>query len=161
MQYLIVIATESGNLGQAEARARDLLRRRPQDPRAHFTLAYVLRYAGLAREAAAECDTALRADPGNPTLRSCAFAFFEAGNAERAMDFVLLDSGSSWSRSATPAILLRQGKVEEARRRISGMSEASPWHREILGACLEPHPGADLQAAVKQAEPALLAEPDP
>jgi serine/threonine-protein kinase len=152
---------EKGDLKQAYQDARELVRRRPESPQAHFTLAYVLRYAGLAREATRECEEALRLDPGNANLRSCAFAFFESGNAERAMEFARLDAGSTWSRSVIPAILLRQGKVEEARRELAGLTAGSPWYRDVLGACLEPQPGVALEAAVKKAEPALLAEGDP
>ncbi|MDP9263517.1 MAG: protein kinase [Acidobacteriota bacterium] len=152
---------EKGDLKQAYQDAQELVRRRPENPQAHFTLAYVLRYAGLAREAARECEEALRLDPGNSSLRSCAFAFFETGDADRALEFVRLDAGSTWSLSVTPAILLRQGKVEEARLGISSMTAGSPWYREILGACLEPQPGEALQAAVQKVEPALLAEADP
>jgi TolB-like protein/cytochrome c-type biogenesis protein CcmH/NrfG len=154
-------SVENGDLKQAYRDAQELVRRRPGSAQAHFTLAYVLRYAGLAREATGECETALRLDPGNASLRSCAFAFFEAGDAERALDFVRLDAGSEWSRSVTPAIFLRQGKVEEARRGVPGITGSSSWHREILGACLEPQPGPALEAAIQKAEPAMLAESDP
>jgi TolB-like protein len=152
---------EKGDLKQAYQDAQELVRRRPESPQAHFTLAYVLRYAGLAREATRECEEALRLDPGNANLRSCAFAFFEAGNAERAMEFAQLDAGSAWSLSVIPAILLRQGKVEEARRGLSGMTAGSPWYREVLGACLGPQPAVALETAVKKVEPALLADSDP
>ncbi|HEV2021418.1 MAG TPA: protein kinase [Terriglobales bacterium] len=152
---------EKGDLKQAYQDAQELVRRRPESPQAHFTLAYVLRYAGLAREATRECNEALRLDPGSSTLRSCAFAFFESGDAERALEFAQLDAGSEWSRSVTPSILLRQGKVEEARRGLSEMKAGSPWYPEILGACLGPQPTVALEAAVKTAEPALLAEADP
>ena len=152
---------EKGDLKQAYHDAQELVRRHPDSAQAHFTLAYVLRYAGLAREAARECEQALRLDPGSASLRSCAFAFFQSGNAERAMAFVDLDAGSEWSRSVTPAIFLRQGNVDAARRALSEMTLGSPWYGEVLGACLQPQPGAALEAAVKKVEPALLAEPDP
>jgi serine/threonine-protein kinase len=152
---------EKGDLTQAYRDAQELVRRHPESAQAHFTLAYVLRYAGLAREAAAECEQALRLDPGSASLRSCAFAFFQSGDADRALDFVALDAGSEWSRSVTPAILLRQGKVDAARRGITGMTAGSPWYHEVLNSCLQPQPGAALEAAVKKVEPALVAEPDP
>src|SRR5574338_334946 len=84
---------ERGDLKQAYLDAKELVRRRPESPQAHFTLAYVLRYAGLAREATRECDAALQLDPGNADLRSCAYAFFEEGDSTRAMEFVQLDAG--------------------------------------------------------------------
>jgi tetratricopeptide (TPR) repeat protein len=152
---------EKGDLKQAYRDAQELVRRHPDSPQAHFTLAYVLRYAGLAREAGRECEQALRLDPGSASLRSCAFAFFQSGNAERAMAFVDLDAGSEWSRSVTPAIFLRQGNVDAARRALSEMTLGSPWYGEVLSACLQPQPGAALETAVQKVEPALLAEPDP
>ena len=152
---------EKGDLQQAYRDAQELVRRHPESAEAHFTLAYVLRYAGLARESAAECEQALRLDPGSASLRSCAFALFQAGNAERAMAFVDLDAGSEWSRSVAPAIYLRQGNVDAVRRALSEMTAGSPWYGEVLSACLQPQPGAALQAAVQKAEVALLAEADP
>ena len=68
---LILLQVGHGDDASAYARARDLVRRRPQNARAHFALSYVLRYAGLLDEATRECDAALAADPHNRTLRSC------------------------------------------------------------------------------------------
>ena len=154
-------SVEKGDLKQAYQDAQALVQRRPESPQAHFTLAYVLRYAGLAREATRECDEALRLDPGNASLRSCAFAFFQSGDPARALEYVRLDAGSDWSRSVASAILLRQDKVDEARRSLSGMTADSSWFPGVLSACLEPHPGKTLEQAVQQAEPAMLADPDP
>ena len=70
---------EAGNLDQAYDDARALVQRRPDNAFAHYSLAYVLRYAGLLDEAQSECDKALAIDPKNYNWRSCAFAFFEAG----------------------------------------------------------------------------------
>ncbi|HEX4440496.1 MAG TPA: protein kinase, partial [Thermoanaerobaculia bacterium] len=113
-QYLIVIATERGDLEHAYGRARDFLRRRPGDPRAHFTLSYVLRYAGLLDEAARECESALAADPHSRDLRSCGIAYTQLGRYDRARDFLRLDSGAQWSKAREADILLKEGKREEA-----------------------------------------------
>ena len=62
---------------------------------AHYSLAYVLRYAGLLDEAQSECDQALAIDPANYNWRSCAFAFFEQGKEGRAMEYLNHDAARS------------------------------------------------------------------
>src|SRR5437764_6841395 len=101
---------ERGELDKAYTEAEELVKRRPENGLAHFSLAYVLRYAGLLKEAQRECDTALTLDPGNYEFRSCEKAFSLGGNNERAMEYRALDMGSSYSRQTEVQILLRQGK---------------------------------------------------
>jgi TolB-like protein/Tfp pilus assembly protein PilF len=113
-QYVIVMATERGDLEHAYVRALDFVRRRPGDPRAHFTLSYVLRYAGLLDEAARECESALAADPRSRELRSCGLVYTQLGRYDRARDFLGLDPGAQWSKMREAEILLREGKREEA-----------------------------------------------
>ncbi len=150
---------EQGDLNQAHRDAESLVRRRQESAEAHFTMAYVLRYAGLLRESTRECDAALKLDPANYNFRSCAFAFFELGRADRALDYLKLDAGSEWSTGVLPAALLRLGRVEEARQSASKMPANPFWRREVLQACLGSK-GAELDRAASRAEPALLAEPD-
>ena len=78
-------------------------------------MAYVYRYAGMLEQSTKECDTALALDPGNYIYRSCAWAFMELGKTERAADFIRLDAGSEWAAYVTPSLLLREGKIAEAR----------------------------------------------
>src|SRR5262245_29649678 len=94
--YLTQNRVEDGELNKAYAEAQDLVKRRPDNADAHFTLAYVLRYAGTLPEAQLECDAALARDPSNYTFRSCAFAFFLGGSTDRAMQYMKLDAGSDW-----------------------------------------------------------------
>src|SRR5678815_1108803 len=63
--YLAQNHVEQGLLQQAYAEVRDLVRRRPENAVAHFSLSYVLRYTGMLDEAQRECDKALSTDPGN------------------------------------------------------------------------------------------------
>jgi TolB-like protein/Flp pilus assembly protein TadD/predicted Ser/Thr protein kinase len=152
---------EQGELNRAYEDAEALIRRRPESAAAHFTLAYVLRYAGLLSDATRECDVALGLDPANANFRSCAFAFLEAGNPQRAMEYVQLDAGSEWANSVVPAVLLRQGKVDEARKAVSTMSAGAPWFRSVIESCLQAPSSAPLDEVVRRTEPALLAQIDP
>jgi hypothetical protein len=138
-----------------------LVQRRPDSAEAHFTLAYVLRYGGLLEESARECDTARALDPENYRFRSCAWSFFELGKSDRAMDFVRLDAGSEWAKYVTPSILLRAGKVEEARQAVKRMSDNPAYHRDLLEACLQTRPGTDLDNVAEHTEQTVIAEPDP
>jgi tetratricopeptide (TPR) repeat protein len=77
---LITNRVERGELLQAYEQGHALVKQRPQSAQAHFTLAYVLRYAGMLNEAASECNEAIKLDPGNFVFRSCAQAFLYNGD---------------------------------------------------------------------------------
>jgi hypothetical protein len=100
-------------------------------------------------------------DPGNYTFRSCAWAFMEMGNPERAADFVRLDAGSEWAAYATPSIFLREGKIPEAREAVKRMPTAPRYRRDLLESCLQLRPAADLDRMAHDAETSLPTEPDP
>jgi eukaryotic-like serine/threonine-protein kinase len=158
---LIVNEVNRGELSKAYQGALTLLRNRPASAQAHFTLAYVLRYAGMQEESGRECDTAMALDPGNYQFRSCAWAYMELGKTQRAMDFVRLDAGSEWAAYASLQILLREGKIADARAQVKNISNAPRYHRELLETCLGLRPASDLDRLAQQAETAVLAEPDP
>ena len=146
---LITNRVERGELGKAYEAAA-LVKRRPESAQAHFTLGYVLRYAGMLEESVRECDTALALDPGNYQFRSCAWAFMELGRFDRAMNFVQLDAGSEWFASVMPSLLLREGRVAEAREAVKHMP-AAPYHRDLLMACLQA-PTSELDRMAREAE---------
>jgi serine/threonine protein kinase/tetratricopeptide (TPR) repeat protein len=158
---LITNRVERGDLNKAYLESRQLVTHNPKSAEAHFTLAYVLRYAGLLEESTHECDTTLALDPENYRSRSCAWSFFELGKNDRAMDFVRLDAGSEWAKWVAPSILLRAGKVEEARQAVKQMSDNPAYHRDLLEACLQLRPGADLDKIAEHTEQTIIAEPDP
>jgi serine/threonine protein kinase/tetratricopeptide (TPR) repeat protein len=158
---LITNRVERGELGRAYDAATDLVRRRPQSADAHFALSYVLRYAGMLDKAGEECNTARALDPGNFTFRSCAWAFVESGNTERAMDFVHLDAGSEWAAWVTPYIDLAEGKVGEARENVRSVGKASTYHRELIAACVAQQRPADMDKIVRETESSVMMESDP
>jgi serine/threonine protein kinase/tetratricopeptide (TPR) repeat protein len=158
---LINNSVERGELGKAYVAAQALVKRRPESPQAHFTMGYVYRYAGMLQQSADECNTALALDPGNYTFRSCAWAFMELGKTDRAADFIRLDAGSEWAAYVMPSLLLREGKTAQAREAVKRMPTTPRYHRDLLEACLELRPVAELDRMAQEAESSLPTEPDP
>ncbi len=157
---LISNRVDEGELANAYEEATALVKRRPQSAIAHFVRGYVLRYAGLLEEAARECDTALTLDRGNYQFRSCSVVFMLLDQQQRAMEFVRLDAGSEWAARSTANILLRQGKVPEARQIIQNASANVLMGRDLLQACLDPSKTHTLDKIVRETEAALLADAD-
>jgi TolB-like protein/predicted Ser/Thr protein kinase len=158
---LITNRVERGELRMAYEEAQALLKRRPESAEAHFTLAVVLRYAGMLEQSTRECDTALTLDPGNYAFRSCAWPFMELGQTARARDFTRLDAGSEWANYVMPSLLLREGKMAEAREAVKLMSPTPHYHRDLLEACLDRRPPTELDRLASDAEKNEPAEPDP
>ena len=162
---VVTLATnwvERGELEKAYAEVAQVLRRRPENGYAHFALSYVLRYAGLLKEAQQECDTALALDPGNYQYRSCARAFFLDGNFQRGLEYLALDAGSNYSQRNEVEILLRQGKKNEALEIAHAFTENSSVRysgMRLLDACLQGRPESEIEALSKDAE--TFAVPDP
>ncbi|MBI4483097.1 MAG: protein kinase [Acidobacteria bacterium] len=158
---LVVLRTEKGELNAAYDEAEELVKRWPDSARAHFSLGYALRYAGLLEDATRECDVALALDPNNYSLRSCALAFFQLGRYERAMDYVRLDAGSEWAANTGGAILLRQGNAEEALQSFQRMSPSPGGPRSLMEACLQRGPSSVMDAIAHEVEARFTAERDP
>jgi eukaryotic-like serine/threonine-protein kinase len=158
---LITNRVERGELGRAYEAAQDLVRRRPQSGDAHFALSYVLRYAGMQEKATQECNAARSLDPGNFNFRSCAWAFLELGQTDRAMDFVHLDAGSEWAAWVTPYVYLAAGQTAQAREAAKNVGKAASYHRDLLIACTQAQHPADLDRIVHDAETSVMTEPDP
>lgn len=156
--YLSMNLVDRGELEKAaDAEAR--LKSHPENASAHFSLAYVYRYAGLLEDSVRECDAALALDPGNWVFRSCSQAFFELGKTDKALQYLRLDPGSEYAANLLPGILLREGKTSEASVAAERMSKGSPWYGGLLQTCLQ-RP-SEMAAAVRENKTALLAERDP
>src|ERR1700719_4485808 len=152
---------ERGELGKGYQAAQALVKRRPESAQAHFVMGYVYRYAGMLEESTSECNTALAIDPGNYAYRSCAWAFMELGKTQRADDFVRLDAGSEWAAYAMPSLLLREGKVAEAREAVKRMPTSPKYHRDLLESFLQLRPATDLDRLAESAETNLPSDADP
>lgn len=154
-------SAERGNLVKGYQQAEALVLRRPESAQAHFAMAYVLRYAGMFEESTDECEAALARDPGSYTFRSCAWSFMEIGNMGRATDFINLDAGSEWASYSTPMLLLREGKLAQARDAVSQMPTASAFHRNLLEACLQQGPAPEIFRLAHELETPNPKESDP
>ena len=159
-RQLIANRVERGELGKAYQAAQALVKLRPESGEAHFAMSYVYRYAGMLEQAASECNTATALDPGNYAFRSCAWAFMELGKTERAEEFVRLDAGSEWAAYVTPSILLREGKIQEAREAVKHMPTAPRYHRDLLEACLQLRAPSELDRIAQEDETNLPSDPD-
>ncbi len=157
---LIVNWVDRGELAKSYDEATALVKRRPESAQTHFALSYVLRYAGRLEESARQCDTAVTLNPGNYQFRSCAWAFMELGRFDRARDFIQFDAGSEWANYVMPSLLLREGKVAEAREAVKHMPIAPHYHRNLLEACLQ-GPPTELDGIANKALTMPPTEPDP
>lgn len=160
-QQIVSLDTDAGKLAQAYKEAKAMVEKRPQSGFAHFTLSYVLRYASLSKEAAQECETAMRLDPGNYEFRSCTSVFFVTGQYDRAREFLKLDAGSEWSNNVEIHLLLRQGKMNEAVDRWRKIPESQFFHTRAARACYEKPPPPGSQQALEQFQQEAFAYRDP
>ena len=158
--FLAANEVESGNLDKAYEDARVLVQKRPDNAFAHYSLAYVSRYAGRLDEAQRECDRALAIDSKNFNWRSCSFAFFEQGKSNRAMEYLNLDAGSEWSNAVRVTVLMRQQKTVEAQHAVEKMTENTMWMRGFLQACLAKSPATEIHRLAQFSETELLPEQD-
>ncbi|HLW54599.1 MAG TPA: protein kinase [Candidatus Angelobacter sp.] len=160
-QQIVSLDTDAGKLPQAYQEAKAMVDRRPLSGFAHFTLSYVLRYASLGKEAADECKTAIRLDPGNYQFRSCASIFFSTGQFDEAREFLKLDAGSEWSNSVGAILLLHEGKTREALEQLHSLPDSSFFHTRALEACYTNPKPAGADQLLQQAQKDLLAYRDP
>jgi serine/threonine protein kinase/Tfp pilus assembly protein PilF len=159
--FLTANEVEGGNLDKAYDEARGLVRKRPDHAFAHYSLAYVLRYAGRLDEAQSECDKALALDSKNYNWRSCAFAFAEAGKTERAMKYLNLDATSEWSNAVRVSVLMRQGKMADAQAAVKQVTDNPTWMRLMVQTCLDKGSATDIHAFAEQSKGELLPKQDP
>jgi eukaryotic-like serine/threonine-protein kinase len=162
---VVTLATnwvERGELEKAYMEVAQALKRRPENGYAHFALSYVLRYAGLLKEAQQECDTALALDPGNYQFRSCARAFLLDGNFQRALEYLALDAGSNYSQRNEVEMFLRQGKRAEALEVAHALTKNSSVRNSgmrLVDGCLRGRPESEIEALSREAQ--SFAVPDP
>jgi eukaryotic-like serine/threonine-protein kinase len=162
-QQIVSLDADDGKLAQAYQEAKALVDKRPESGFAHFTLSYVLRYAGLSKEAQDECNTALRLDPGNFQFRSCSAPFMLVGLYDRAWDFVNLDAGSEWSNNIGARLLIYQGKVAEGLDHFHKLPDSPFFETRANEACYtNPRPpGSEQLFAKMEKQMSAFHDPEP
>ena len=158
---LVSLDADAGKLPLAYQEARAMIEKRPQSGFAHFTLSYVLRYAGLLHEAAHECDEALRLDPGNYQFRSCTSVFSVLSQFDRARAFLNLDAGSEWSSNVEVQTLLREGKTQAALDALRRLPDSGFFHTRALAACYTKPRPPDSDQLLAQVEKDVIRYKDP
>ncbi len=158
---LITSRVEERELIKAYQQAKALVIRNPENPQAHFALAYVLRYGGAVEESAHECDAALALDSGNFMWRSCALTFDQLGNYARAMDFLQLDAGSVWSSSNLMRHYVRDGKLAQAKELADKFNETGSSDFRMIKACMENPSSPEAASLAREQAAGLLADSDP
>jgi eukaryotic-like serine/threonine-protein kinase len=150
---LILMRVEQGDRGAALQDAVALVGEWPSNARAHYALAYVLRYGGLIEESVRECDAALALDPWERRLRTCGLAVVQKGDYDHAREYFQLDAGSELSDACEAQVLLREGRPDEARlkldRQIAGGMVCAA---SLMKACLDRRPRGELEQLAASAE---------
>ena len=159
--HLIDLEATNQQLNSAYDHARNLLKRRPDSATAHFSMSYVLRYAGLFEESARECDSALALDPSDYSFRSCSLPLLLLGRFDRAKDFIRLDSGSQWSNTALFEVLLRQGKIEDAKQLMPKSDMTSHYNSYFNPSCFSHTPTPEGRQRAIKSQKWMLAGRDP
>jgi serine/threonine protein kinase/DNA-binding winged helix-turn-helix (wHTH) protein len=152
---LAIHHTERGELVKAYQQAEAMVRRKPDDAISHHALGYVLRYAGLLKEAAEQCETAHMLEP-EVKWSSCSSTFLELGDYQRARDYLRQDLTTEWSKARAVEILVRQGRGEEALK--IGAPQIPDWDSyTMLLACVEHRPPDQIRELADKVKPS----PDP
>jgi DNA-binding winged helix-turn-helix (wHTH) protein/TolB-like protein len=159
---LINIECEEGELNRAYDDITQLLQRRPDSGAVHLVYSYVLWYGGLLNDAANECEKARSLDAGTTDLASCGYIFMAMGKYERAREYLQLYSGSEYSRMGNVAILMREGRQNEALQELKTLPATVANGRQMVEPCLQHRPPTQAEAvAAHQLHLGIMAEDDP
>ncbi len=154
---LVMMRTEEGRLPAAYVQAHKFLERRPDSGVAHFAMSYVLRYAGLLKQSARECELARAADPLDTMLRTCSQTFIRLGQYSRAESFIQLDGSSDWAQGMLLQVLIRNSQRGQDISQIRPIPEmAAP----LIRACYLHHPKSELLELKRQEEEFPTQDPE-
>jgi hypothetical protein len=146
------IRVEQGDLNGAYDQAMEFLRRRPDVSIAHYSMSYVLRYAGLLDEASKECDNALAIDPGFNVFRSCATPFILSGDYPHALRFIHLDENSGATAMLRTVIALRTKNTAAVFAESDVAAKTGLHFTDLARSCLSHAPEEEIRRTAAQIE---------
>lgn len=158
---LINMESEEGDLNLAYDHISNLLRQRPDSGAVHLVHAYVLWYAGLLGEAESECEKTRSLDAGTQDLASCGHIFIALGKYDRAREYFHLVSGTEYEKSGLAAILVREGKQEEALKYLKSLPTTGVYGLLLLEPCLQHQPPPNGAVGAQKIRSMVMADYDP
>lgn len=158
---LINMESEEGDLNLAYDHISNLLRQRPDSGAVHLVHAYVLWYAGLLGEAESECEKTRSLDAGTQDLASCGHIFIALGKYDRASEYFHLVSGTEYEKSGLAAILVREGKQEEALKYLKSLPTTGVYGLLLLEPCLQHQPPPNGAVGAQKIRSMVMADYDP
>ncbi|HEX8926731.1 MAG TPA: hypothetical protein VF786_13115, partial [Terriglobales bacterium] len=150
LEVQIRVSMDRGRLNDAYDLATKLVELRPGSSYAHLLLADVLRHGGMLRDAATNCDVALKYDPREWRLRSCSMAYEMLGQSTMAERFTHVDLGSEYSSWRHILISLDQGNTEAALTRLGKVRDSCL--AEVLRDYLKKTPADKLRTLSNECE---------
>ena len=158
---LINMESEEGDLNLAYDHISNLLRQRPDSGAVHLVHAYVLWYAGLLGEAESECEKTRSLDAGTQDLASCGHIFIALGKYDRAREYFHLVSGTEYEKSGLAAILVREGRQEEALKYLKSLPTTGVYGLVLLEPCLQHQPPPNGAVGAQKIRSIVMADYDP
>jgi hypothetical protein len=79
---------------------------------------------------------------------------------ERARTFLNLDAGSDWSNSLAATLLMREGKLDQAREFVQRLPDTPFYARNFVDSCLQSRSGHEFDRISREAESRLSGIPD-
>jgi hypothetical protein len=108
-----------------------------------------------------ECDKALAIDPGYSVFRSCAVPFILANDYAHAVTYIRLDEKSGFGAMLRLRIALRSGNTAAVLTEAGGASRSGFRFADVVPACVNRAPEAELSKAVAGLETDSIAAQDP
>jgi len=141
---LTIHQTERGELVRAHRQALELIRRRPENANNHHALSYVLRYGGSVDESVRQCEMVLLL-AYKFVWGACSTSWMEAGNYQRAREFLRKDLSSEYSKAHAIDIYLRQGRTDEVLKIPA--PKVPGWESyKMVQACAAQRPASETNA---------------
>jgi DNA-binding winged helix-turn-helix (wHTH) protein len=150
----VILDVQGGQVIPAYHAALAMTREHPQDAYAHIALASALRYGGMFEESAAECDLALKLDPSNSMLPSCALVQVLLQQYDLASAYLDLDPLANLThfRRMELAILRNDKTTALAEARLTRLDPHAYPDARLMEAALSGAPAETVQSWSREDE---------